>query len=99
MVRRVSDFSSAIGHIGSTWDFGPESNLKIVSVDGYQPTADNLRKKQYPFFRNLSAVTDQHPSEDVLTIIREVQAGPAFDAVARRYGLLKLNHYEPGNLP
>jgi hypothetical protein len=44
-------------------------------------------------------VTDQKPSEDVLAIIHEVQAGPAFDAVAKRYDLLKLKNYEPSNLP
>lgn len=99
MVQRVSDFKSAIGHIGSTWNFGPESRLKVISVDGYRPTTENLRTGKYPFFRNLSAVTDQKPSEDVLAVIREVQSGPAFDAVARRYDLLKLKNYEPSNLP
>jgi ABC-type phosphate transport system substrate-binding protein len=99
MVQRISDFKSAIGHIGSTWNFGPGSKLKAVSVDGYNPTAENLRAGKYPFFRNLSAVTDRKPSEDVLTVIREVQAGPAFDAVAKRYELVKLKNYEPSNLP
>jgi len=96
MVQRVSDFRSAFGHIGSTWEFGPDSRLKVLSVDGYQPTAENLRNKQYPFFRNLSAVTNQTPSEDVLKIIHEVQTGPAFKAVAERYNLLQL---ESGDAP
>jgi phosphate transport system substrate-binding protein len=99
MVQRVGDFGGAIGHIGSTWDFDADDKLKIISVDGYRPSAENLRLKQYPFFRNLSAVTDQHPSNDVLTIIREVQTGPAFDVVAKRYQLLKLHTYEASNLP
>jgi ABC-type phosphate transport system substrate-binding protein len=90
MVQRVGDFSSALGHIGSTWDFGSKSNLKVLSVDGYQPSAENLRNKHYPFFRNLSAVTNQTPGEDVLKIIHEVQTGPAFKAVAKRYNLLQL---------
>jgi phosphate transport system substrate-binding protein len=90
MVQRVGDFKSALGHIGSTWDFGPDSNIKVLSVDGYQPSAENLRNKRYPFFRNLSAVTNQTPSEDVLKIIHEVQTGPAFKAVAERYNLLQL---------
>lgn len=99
MVQRVGDFKGAIGHIGSTWEFGTDSQLKVLSVNGYQPTAENLRSKHYPFFRNLSAVTDQHPSDDVLTIIREVQTGPAFDAVAARFQLLKLHTYEVSNMP
>ncbi len=99
MEQRVGDFKGAIGHIGSTWDFEPGHRLKILTVDGYQPTAENLRNKHYPFFRNLSAVTDQHPSKDVLAIIEEVQTGPAFAAVAKRYGLLKLGSYEPSSMP
>jgi ABC-type phosphate transport system substrate-binding protein len=91
MVQRVSDFKGAMGHIGSTWNFGPGSNLKVLSVNGYQPTAENLRNKRYPFFRNLSAVTDRNPSDDVLTIIEEVQTGPAFQGVAKRYNLLRLH--------
>jgi len=91
MVQRVSDFKGAMGHIGSTWNFGPDSHLKTVSVNGIQPTAENLRNGTYPFFRNLSAVTNQHPSKDVLTIIEEVRTGPAFRVVAERYNLLPLN--------
>jgi phosphate transport system substrate-binding protein len=99
MVQRVGDFKGAIGHIGSTWDFEAGHRLKVLTVDGYPPSAENLRNKHYPFYRNLSAVTDQHPSKDVQTIIKEVQSGPAFAAVAERYGLLKLNHLEASNMP
>jgi phosphate transport system substrate-binding protein len=99
MEQTVGDFKGAIGHIGSTWDFAPDNHLKVVTVDGYEPTAANLRNKHYPFFRNLSAVTDQHPSEAVLALIKEVQTGPAFAAVARRYGLLKISSPVPSNMP
>ncbi len=94
MVQRVSDFGGAFGHIGSTWNFGPASRLKVVTVDGHQPTADNLRNGNYPFFRNLSAVTNRNPSGDVLTIIKEVQTGSAFRAVAERYNLLPVEDTE-----
>ncbi len=91
MEQRVSDFRGAIGHIGSTWNFSPDSRLKVLRIDGHEPTAENLQNRRYPFFRNLSAVTDRHPSDDVLTIIREVQTGPAFRRIASRYNLLPLN--------
>ncbi len=90
MVQRISDFEGSLGHIGSTWDFGPESRIKVLSVNGIMPTPENLRLKKYPFYRELSAVTDQHPSEDVLKIIHEVQTGPAFRKVAVKYNLLPL---------
>ena len=94
MVQRISDFKSSFGHIGSTWKFGPESRLKVLSVNGIMPTAENLRLKKYPFYRELSAVTDYHPSEDVLKIIHEVQTGPAFHKVAQKYNLLPLQEAE-----
>jgi phosphate transport system substrate-binding protein len=99
MVQRVSDFKGAIGHIGSTWDFAPDSKLKVVTVDGFEPSAENLASKRYPFFRNLSAVTNQHPSDDVLAIIKEVRTGAAFEHVARKYQLLRLDTYEPSQFP
>jgi len=94
MVQRISDFKSSFGHIGSTWEFGPGSRLKVLSVNGVMPTAENLRLKTYPFYRNLSAVTDYHPSDDVLKIIHEVQTGPAFHKVAQKYNLLPLQDPE-----
>jgi phosphate transport system substrate-binding protein len=99
MVQRVSDFKGAIGHIGSTWDFSADNKLKVVAVDGYKPTAENLANRHYPFFRNLSAVTNRQPSDDVLTIINEVQKGVAFERVAEKYELLRLDNYEPSNIP
>ncbi|HEB59187.1 MAG TPA: hypothetical protein ENJ01_08195 [Gammaproteobacteria bacterium] len=94
MVQRVGDFRGALGHIGSTWDFGPGSHVRAITVGGVAPTADNLRSGRYPFFRQLAAVTNEHPSREVLAIIREVQQGPAFRRVAARYQLLPAA--EPG---
>lgn len=91
MVQRVSDFPGAIGHTGATWLFETGNRVKAITVDGAAPTAANLQSKRYPFYRKLSAITDLHPSPDVMKIIREVQTGPAFRHVARRFGLLPLN--------
>lgn len=92
MVQRISDFKSSFGHIGSTWEFGPDSQVKVLSVNGIMPTAENLRLRKYPFYRNLSAITDQRPSDDVLKIIHEVRTGSAFRQVAQKYNLLPLQN-------
>ena len=94
MVARITDFEGAIGHTGSTWVRQPGLKVQPVSVDGVAATAENLRNKSYPFYRPLSAVTVQQPSADVLKLIREVQVGPAFRAVAKHYELLPLNRLE-----
>lgn len=91
MVQRVGDFSGAIGHTGSTWKFKAEDKIKILSVDGIKPTAENLRNGKYPFYRQLSAITNRDPSPDVVKLIREAQTGEAFRKVAKKYELLPLN--------
>lgn len=95
MVQRVSDFQGAIGHTGSTWKFKPEDNVKVLSVNGIKPTAENLANGKYPFYRQLSAVTNRNPSPDVVKLIKETQTGPAFRKVAKQYELLPLNPTHP----
>ncbi len=90
MVKMVTKFETAIGHTGSTWLFDRSSNVKAVSIDKVVASAKNLKNKSYPFYRTLSAVTAMNPSEDLLTIIKQVQHGKSFTAVARKYKLLPL---------
>ncbi len=91
MVQRVGDFSGAIGHTGATWIFDAKDQIKIIRVDGFRPTAENLRNGKYPFYRQLSAITNRNPSPDVVKLINEAQTGEAFRKVARQYELLPLN--------
>lgn len=91
MSQRVSDFSGAIGHIGSTWIFEAGNKTKPISVDGKSPTAANIKNRSYPFYRKLSAVTNNTPSADVKRIIKEAQTGEGFRKLARRFELLPLN--------
>jgi phosphate transport system substrate-binding protein len=95
MVQRVSDFSGAIGHTGATWEFKTDNKVKIISIDGIKPTAENLANGRYPFYRQLSAITNRHPSPDVVKLIKEAQTGPAFRQVAKKYELLPLNPLHP----
>lgn len=90
MSQRVTDFSGAIGHIGSTWIFEAGDKTKAITVDNIRPTAANLKNKSYPFYRKLSAVTNQNPGSDVLKIIHETQTGPGFRKVAKQFELLPL---------
>lgn len=91
MLQRINDFQSAIGHTGATWKFKPEDDVKALSVDGVRPTAKNLANGSYPFYRQMSAITNRDPSPDVVKLIKEAQTGPAFRKVAKQYELLPLN--------
>jgi len=91
MVKLVTDFETSIGHIGSTWHFGENSNVKAITIDNIKPLAKNLKNKSYPFHRRLSAVTNLEPTDGVLLTIRQVQRGQSFQRVAERFNLLPLN--------
>lgn len=90
-VSTVNKFQNAIGHTGATWEFKPEDNVKAVSINGFRPTAKNLADGNYPFYREMSAITNRDPSPDVVKLIKEAQTGPAFRKVAKKYELLPLN--------
>jgi len=91
LVQRISDFPEAIGHTGATWLFDSIHDIKHITVNSVEPNAHSLAAQTYPFFRQLSAVTNESPSPDILKIISEVQSGPAFFELARKFRLLPLN--------
>jgi len=91
MVKLVTDIDTAFGHIGSTWEFGKNSNVKAITVNKITATAANLKNKSYPFHRRLSAITNLNPTPAVLSTIRQVQYGKSFNEVAKKYDLLPLN--------
>jgi len=90
MVKLVSDFDTAFGHIGSTWEFG-DAQVKPIRINQVEALAKNLENKTYPFHRQLSAVTSPNPSDDVLKTIHQVQNGASFQSIAKRFNLLPLN--------
>jgi len=95
VVQGVSDFAEGIGNIGSTWEFEPSQNIKVVTVSGIAPTAENLRIKRYPFYQEQSIVTHGELSAPLANMIREVQFGKDFRSVAKKYELLPLTPAPP----
>ena len=95
VVQGVSDFVEGIGNIGSTWVFEPSQNIKVVTVSGAAPTAENLRNKSYPFYQEQSIVTHGEMSAPLANMIREVQSGQDFRSVAKKYELLPLTPAPP----
>jgi len=91
MVKLVTSFETSIGHIGSTWKYAKDSNVKAIKVNNLDGTAENLKNSSYPYHRQLSAITNMDPSEDVLATIQQVQRGKSFEAVTKEYNLLPLN--------
>lgn len=91
VVQGVSDFAEGIGNIGSTWIFEERQKIKVVTVGGVAPTAENLKNGKYFFNQEQSIVTHGEVSSSLAGVIREVQSGSSFRAVLRKYELLPLN--------
>lgn len=90
MMTHVADFSGAIGHTGSAWDFSGEHHVRILTVSGYKPTAQNLASGKYPFSRTLYSVTNSTPSNDLLELIRFARTSKEFRQIAREHELMPL---------
>lgn len=91
MVNLVTKFQTAIGHTGATWMFDDKSNVKAVTINHVEPSADSLKNKRYPFYRTLSAVTVMNPAKDILKTIKQVQTGSSIKHITKKYNLLSLN--------
>jgi phosphate transport system substrate-binding protein len=90
MITRVSDFSGAIGHTGSTWKFTSDHRVKAISVSGVKASTANMKKGKYPFHRQLGVVTYGPISNDLNIIIKETQEGNGLKKLAIKYGLQPL---------
>lgn len=93
MTVKVNDLENAIGHMGSAWDLKGQGQdrIKYVTVDKVKPTAENLKNKSYPYFRELAVITNDKPSEDLLKIIHYARTSDSFYRVAKKYDLLPNN--------
>ena len=90
MVKRVSDFPSAIGHTGTAWAFQPGDKVKSITINHINASGENVKNGKYPFFRQLSIVTNKTPSDTVLNIISTAQNELVTHPVAKQYRLLPL---------
>jgi len=61
-----------------------------LSIDNHAPTAANLEKGLYPFYRQLSAVTSKQASPELVELMSYAQELLAKIPVSRQYQLLPL---------
>lgn len=90
MVDKVNKLPNAIGHIGSAWRFKDDNQVKILKINNYLPTSGNLKNKKYPYYRELSAVTNKFPSDSLMKIINHAQTSKTLQKISEKYNLLPL---------
>lgn len=90
MAKTVSDFKEAIGHIEMSSVVESKLQLKVLAVDGYMPTTENMEKGLYPFWAELSIVTRGEAKDNVTKLIEYVRTHYNAKKAMERYGMYQL---------
>lgn len=88
MAKTVSDFRQAIGHLEMTSIRELKNEVKILAVDGYLPTDENMEKGLYPLFATLSVTTKGEAGEKVVRFIDYMRKSPKVRQAMKKYGMV-----------
>lgn len=93
MARTVADFRTAIGHLEMTSVLESKLPLKVLPIDGYMPTTENMEKGLYPFWAILSVVTKGEAGGKVVNLIEYLRKHHNAKKAMERYGMYQMKDY------
>ncbi len=89
IIERVSDYKSTKGSIGFSFRFYVEGiiknpNIKMLSIDGIAPTAENIKNGSYPIVTPFYAVTyEENTNENVDKLLQWILSGEGQSIIER----------------
>jgi phosphate transport system substrate-binding protein len=89
MTKVVSDFKQAIGHLEMTSIMESTDPVKILAIDGYLPTSENLGKGLYPLFARLAVTVKGKAEGKVVTFIDYMRTSPKVKEAMVKYGMVQ----------
>lgn len=87
MAKTVSDFGQAIGHLEMTSVKESKDPVKILALDGYLPTSENMQKGLYPLFAPLAVATKGDAEGKVIKFIEYMRTSPEAAEAMKKYGM------------
>ncbi|TAN44986.1 MAG: hypothetical protein EPN22_04655 [Nitrospirae bacterium] len=90
MAKTVSDFKQAVGHLEMTSVKESKDKVKVLAVDGYLPTSENMEKGLYPLFATLSITTKGDASGNVVTFIEYIKTNSKVREAMKKYGMSQI---------
>ncbi len=87
MAKTVSDFTQAVGHLEMTSVREFSGGIKVIPVDGYLPTSENLSGGLYPLSTTLSVVTKGEAGPLVMRFIEYLRKSPRVKKAMKKYGM------------
>lgn len=90
LAKTVSDFKQAIGHLEMTSVIEAEESgvyVKVLPIDGYMPTSENMAKGLYPIYGTLGLATKGDAQEKVKKFLNYIRTSPKVARVMKKYGM------------
>jgi len=87
MAKTVSDFKQAIGHLEMTSVRESSDPVKVLSIDGYAPTAENVGSGRYPLVGQLSVATRGDAAGNVVSFIDYMKTNRKVREAMAKYGM------------
>lgn len=85
MIDYIENDKFAIGFGG----VGNHGNAKLLKIEGYEPTPDNIKNDKYPLTRYLKLITISEPKGQVREFINWI-LGPEGQRIIRNFGYVSL---------
>ncbi|MDA8101280.1 MAG: substrate-binding domain-containing protein [Nitrospiraceae bacterium] len=90
MSATVADFPQAIGHLEMTSVRETGDVVKVLAIDGYLPTTENMEAGRYPLFGSLAVATKGEAAGKAVTFIEYLRTSPKAKERMRTYGMIQV---------
>ncbi len=90
MAKTVFDYKNAIGHLEMTSVRESKNEVKILAIDGFLPTSENMAQGKYPLFAPLAIATKGEARGKVVTFIEYMRTNPNVAEAMKKYGMIQV---------
>lgn len=94
IIEQVADYRNYDNSIGFSFRFfatgmRDNSNIKLLAIDGIEPSPENIASGKYPFTANLYAVTLKDNNKTAIEPFLEWMKGPQGQEIIEKIGYIK----------
>ncbi|WHZ03705.1 substrate-binding domain-containing protein [Neobacillus sp. YX16] len=94
IIEQVADYRNYDNSIGFSFRFfatgmRDNSNIKLLAIDGIEPSPENIASGKYPFTANLYAVTLKDNNKTTIEPFLEWMKGPQGQEIIEKIGYIK----------
>ncbi|WP_170169052.1 PstS family phosphate ABC transporter substrate-binding protein [Mesobacillus subterraneus] len=97
LMEEVASYRNYNNSLGYSFRFfttgmNPNENIKLVSLDGVEPSAENIASGKYPYVVNLYAITIKDNQKQTIKPMLEWMQGPQGQKIVEEIGYIPLRN-------